>query len=68
MDVGKDTERGREREPNGGQGNRLCFCGFYIINALVNRSVSTHSISSDHKCKYCREDQRGKLSKRLTSD
>lgn len=48
--------RMRETEGTGGQGNQLCFCWVYIINVLLNRTVSTHSISSDHKCKYCLED------------
>lgn len=41
---------------------QLCFCCVYIINALLNRMVSTCGISSDHKCKYCHKDERGKLS------
>lgn len=55
----------REGEENRGRWDQLCFCWVYIINALLNRTVSTHSISSDHKCKYCHEDKGGKLSKML---
>ena len=55
----------REGEENRGRWDQLCFCWVYIINALLNRTVSTHSISSDHKCKYCHEDKSGKLSKML---
>lgn len=52
----RETERGKK----GGQGTQLCFCRVYIINVLLNRTVSTHSISSDHKCKYYQEDKREK--------
>lgn len=60
MDAGTEKERKRgEYRP----GKQLCFCWVYIINVLLNRTVSTHSIISDHKCKYCLEDKRGTLSK-----
>lgn len=64
MDGDKKSEERGERKLEA-RGNQLCFCGVYIINALLNRTVSTQSISLDHKYKYCQEDKRGKLSKCL---
>lgn len=48
QDGGMDLE-----EDNGGRGIQPGFRWVYIINVLLNRTVSAHSIWSEHNCKYC---------------